>query len=203
MEAVKNLSAAAVDVTPRQRDWRETWGEEWESYEVAECRECGKSLVVGPHGEIQHSDVDEGSDCGGYLYAEGPMMNYSYALPGFDMDPGEAAEAIADLPLCLVNFEDESNDEAWALALTGGGMDLTWSIAEAFMRLGYLPPAAYCKLPDYWGDTLTRRRKWILAGCARSLRIVRDRVTYRLRDLKHTREFLKRETARKQEREAA
>lgn len=207
MEPVKNLSAAAVNVETRSRDWSKGYGEEdtsqsWEYWEAVECSECGK-MVVGARGEDRHCDVDHESSCDGYLCAEGHMMNYSYALPGFGMNAEEAARLIADLPLCLVQFTQEDDDEEWALALTGGGMDLTWYIVEAYMRLGYLPPVDKCRMPDYSRHTYTRRRKWILADCARSLRVVRDQLNYRLCDLGHTRARLKAESTRQKEKQVA
>ena len=66
-------------------------------------------------------------------------------------DEKEAAKALVDLPLCIVYLIEE---EAYFLALTGGGMDLTWQICEAYMRLGYLPPTHFSRLPRYAGATL-------------------------------------------------
>jgi hypothetical protein len=68
--------------------------------------------------------------------ADGPMMNYFY--PVSDYTPGDMnawAAKLVDLPLCVVEIGDERG-----LALTGGGMDLSWEIAEAYVRLGYYPP---------------------------------------------------------------
>lgn len=126
-------------------------GETWEAWRCAnvDCERFGS--------EIEPEDG-------------GPMMNYSYALPsksfgsngGYDQSD---AEKIAHLPLCIVTFEDTGNQ---ALALTGGGMDLSWEICEAFMLLGHLPPLAYCDLPRMAGMDMDERRRWVLAGCLRS-----------------------------------
>lgn len=105
-------------------------------------------------------------------------------LPGRDSFDESHAEKIADLPLCIVRFED---DESYALALTGGGMDLSWEIAEAFMRLGYLPPLAYCDLPNMAGmDTGDERHRWVIAGCLRSCEVATfqaERTAEKLRAL--------------------
>ena len=76
--------------------------------------------------------------------AEGPMMNFYWPL-GRSVDPQEAARDIRRLPLCVVEFGEAMIDRGapeYALALTGGGTDLSWEIAEAYIRLGYLPPVA-------------------------------------------------------------
>ena len=94
------------------------------------------------------------------------MMNYYYPLATrHDFDPQSAAKAIADLPLVIVQFT-ESGD--YALALTGGGMDLSWEICEAFMRIGELPPMHFAsQLPRICGRGTSARDKWIIAGCRR------------------------------------
>lgn len=73
--------------------------------------------------------------------AEGPMMNYWYVLEnnrfGDEIDRAYSmATKLAGLPLCVVLLDD-----AIGLALTGGGMDLSWEIAEAHLRLGYSVPS--------------------------------------------------------------
>lgn len=78
---------------------------------------------------------DEGSAQSG---AEGPMMNYFWPVHNRG-NLEEMAVSIADLPLCVVEFEDSGEI---GLALTGGGMDLSWEIAEAYIRLGYRPPVS-------------------------------------------------------------
>lgn len=80
--------------------------------------------------------------------AEGPMMNYSYDLRttvysdsyGYKRgrDPIEVAAKMLGLPMCVVDIDDDLH-----LALTGGGMDLSWEINEAYVRLGHLPPVAF------------------------------------------------------------
>lgn len=177
---VKDLHSDALYAGSVNIDWRERLGEDsdgWTSYEANECDKCGAIVVltVG-QGDEKHADcVDAGesardTDCDGWIgLAEGPMMNYFYPLPSCDDDRHSASEAelLADLPLCLVEFKDDG----WALALTGGGMDLSWEICEAFMRLGYLPPLKYCAdLPDMAGDTY-QRRAYVLRGAQRSLQI--------------------------------
>ncbi len=118
--------------------------------------------------------------------AEGPMMNYWYPCPVVEDDPEAAALAIGDLPLCVV----EIDGEGWGLGLTGGGMDLSWEIAEAFCRLGQLPPVHYADLPAMaWGNTSpenTARRQYVLAAMLRSLEVTAERAQWRADRLRET-----------------
>jgi len=183
--AIKDLSCAAVGVTPVDRDWTTGYAESWEYYEAAECDQCG-TPVIGT-GEFRHSDIDPDSECDGYCNNDGPIISYSYALPRFRGDIQEAAKLISDLPLCLVKFMSEDDP---CLALTGGGMDLTWEICEAYMRLGYLPPLHFCQLPQYAGKTLSSNARWIIAGCKASCRVVRGWANSKLRDLQNLRKCM-------------
>lgn len=96
-----------------------------------------------------------------------PMMNYYYPLPDRDSFNGEDANKIQDMPLVLVEFEDEN----CALALTGGGMDLSWEICEAFIRLGYRPPLHFCDLPAMAGRGESEHDRAIIEACKESARI--------------------------------
>lgn len=97
---------------------------------------------------------------------DGPMMSYWYPCP-LD-DPAEAARTLATyhLPLCVVSVDGEHG-----LALTGGGMDLSWEICEAFARLGFCPPLHYCDLPRMAGRESEASTPFILAACARTTEI--------------------------------
>jgi hypothetical protein len=98
---------------------------------------------------------------------EGPMMNYWYPVDSIS-DEDEAADAamtISDLPLCVVEVGG-----TYGLALTGGGMDLSWEIAEAFVRIGMLPPVHFADLPSMAGLYPSEgRRAPVLAAMIRAL----------------------------------
>ena len=162
---VRALHTDAVDIKPRDFDWSEGYPQRWEYYQAERCEACNEPLVVC--GEAYHYQIDEDTGCEGYVCAEGPMMNYFYELPCFDRrrGPVEAAKMIVDLPLCIVCLVDE---DEYGLALTGGGMNLSWEICEAYIVLGYLPPLHFCDLPVMAGLKLDTRTRWILAGCSRS-----------------------------------
>lgn len=174
---IKELSGDAIDMVPRSMDWSQGYGEAWECHEASKCEKCGKA-IVGTNG-AEHSKLDNRSDCDGYVPTnEGPMMNYFYPLPSLREGIDAAALAIVDLPLCVVEVDGEQG-----LALTGGGMDLTWEIAEAHMRLGYVPPFHFARLPSFSGLQLDARHKWIIAGCRCSAQITIKRARWAIKDL--------------------
>lgn len=178
---VADLSGDAVDVTSTPIDWQEARGEDgdgWESFEGMACEGCGSIVALRcGEGNGPHCDCADGADllidCNGHVAtAEGPMMSYFYRVKLDDCEG--AARTIAHLPLCVVEFRDGET----ALALTGGGMDLSWEICEAFALLGYAPPLAFCNLPAMAGYTLTPQRRRIIAACRRSVAIAKRRAEY-------------------------
>ena len=102
-----------------------------------------------------------------------PMMNYYYPLPSdFERDMenrfGSLSSAVLQLEhvsLCIVRFSANGH---YALALTGGGMDMQWDICEAFIQLGYAPPLNFCELPEFAGYILSERNRRIIQACKRS-----------------------------------
>ena len=103
-------------------------------------------------------------------------MNYWYPLndlyqirqilrDAHALGPHAAAIAIVDLPLCVVRVND-----AWGLALTGGGMDLSWEIAAAYVALGYLPPTHF-RLPAMCGRGSSARDRFIISAYRRSCQV--------------------------------
>ena len=193
---VKQLTTGALLSVPQEYDWSaHEYGKDWEYWEAVDCGECDKILIVTSPGEDQHKYLDYESDCRGYVNSNGPMMNYYYPLPYEVRNPERAAKLIADLPLVVVHL---MKDEVWALALTGGGMDFSWQICEAFTRLGYLPPIHFADIEDM-SEPWTQRTRYILSACERSLAVVRDRSK---RGVQRVRELRKRMKERHGERKA-
>jgi hypothetical protein len=98
--------------------------------------------------------------------AEGPMMNYWYPIEGRAFDAEDAALKLLDVPLCVVQVNG-----TYGLALTGGGMDLTWEIVEAFVTLGFLPPRDHVDLPlmaQPYDDTAL----YLIEACRRTVSIM-------------------------------
>ena len=106
----------------------------------------------------------------GAVSAEGPMMNYWYPVHINDED--QAAIKLAGTSLCVVNVDGQTG-----LALTGGGMDMTWDVCEAFIALGMLPPVHFGDLPGMAGVG-SERDLTIVAACLRSYKVMAERLTY-------------------------
>lgn len=176
---IKQLHADCLYSTPVNFDWSE--GDGWNCYEAVRCEKCKQVVVLdegglgGKHRELATAE-DKGTACDGYVpYAEGPMMNYYYPMPKFNQDHStiwEAVKLLVDLPLCIVNF---SEDDSVALALTGGGMDFSWEICEAFMLLGQLPPLHF-RLPQMSDRGESAKDKWIISGCRGSIKVAKCRL---------------------------
>ncbi len=108
----------------------------------------------------KNKDDYEGCPCceddSGYLQ---PMMNYVYPLDYQGMvsdeefNKGEGRKRrieIASKTNCIC-IQDTKNNEEWFLALTGGGMDLSFSIAHAFMiAQKWLPKDLIDSLEPEW-----------------------------------------------------
>ena len=162
LQDVDSLHFGCEDAEVREYDWSADYGEGWVSYQAPD------------------PDQEDGYDASD----EGPMMNYYYPLPSHKSFDVEDAAKLDGLCLCIVNFSDSNyrsdvidDRPDFALALTGGGMDLSWDIAEAHMRLGLLPPLHVCRLPRYAGKDLTEpHAAWVIAGCRRTCEAMRDRA---------------------------
>lgn len=150
---------------------------EWDAFHADHTEAYGEP-------DLTQEQFDDLFDVEPYLWgAEGPMMNYWYPISEnagqySRFDPVEAALKIADEPLCIVLVEDQ-----YGLALTGGGMDLSWEICSAFIKLGKLPPVHFANLPKFAGLTLTGDRENVYLAMKRSLEWMRDQMTYRLERL--------------------
>lgn len=123
--------------------------------------------------------------------AEGPMMNYYYPLSESEgpwsrsFDPVAAAVSVAGEPVCVVEIDGE-----YALALTGGGMDLSWEIAAAYVALGKLPPVHFRDLPAY-ADQWTDRHETVYRAMLRSLAVAAGWMTAGADRLTETRDRMR------------
>ena len=150
------------------------------------CEGTGAVTCTFDGPALVHSGLVECPECGNEeeCDADQPMMSYYYPLPDHKSFDADDAAKLDGLCLCIVNFSDSNyrsdvidDRPDFALALTGGGMDLSWDIAEAHMRLGLLPPLHVCRLPRYAGKDLTEPvAAWVIAGCRRTCEAMRDRA---------------------------
>lgn len=186
----QGLRVGYIDAKPQNFDFGENrWSDDdepsWEFMEAVECDDCGRCIVEGnDHGFVdgdgnavdipEHPDdfeanglADErelercprnGDDFREFDSAEGPMMNFRYPI-GDKVFNADSARAIGDLPLCIVQFDD---GEVY-LALTGGGMDLSWEICEAYVTLGFLPPTHF-RLPAMADKYLNEKTALVVAA---------------------------------------
>jgi len=171
---VEGLYCSSINIEVREFDFSTGYPEQWDYLEVQKCDSCGG--IYSNHDEnCRNPDVDEDDEpkvCeygGSNDIPEGPMMNFLWGFgdisPQFDES---TARKIIDVNMCLVFIEDE--DKTY-LALTGGGMDLSWDIAEAYIKLGYLPPAKI-SLPNLAGtDPNSDNNKLIIAAMKESYRV--------------------------------
>jgi hypothetical protein len=206
---IEDMYCSAIDVKPIDYDWSSpthAYGDAWEFTEALTCEKCGAVVAIHDGGDCKHSalyDESGESECDGYIpQAEGPMMSYFYPLPDEPPSVDVAAKAIAHLPVCLVHFMPDDED-SWALALTGGGMDLSWEICEAFMLLGYLPPVHFADLPAMSGRGVNERDRWIASGCLKSCEVAAGWATGRAQRLKRTLADARKRAAAKKTRGAA
>ena len=100
------------------------------------------------------------------------MMNYYYDLTYYKGDPQEDQmtlyQSSANVVLVRMMGIDD-NEDSYVLALSGGGMDLSWDICHAYILLGYSPPIEFCHLPDFSGQDNTQEPFWtILKACLKS-----------------------------------
>lgn len=136
--------------------------------------------------------------CDGHVsQAEGPVMNYYYPVEISDCE--RAAIALARLPLCVVKFED---DDRTALALTGGGMDFSWEICEAFIAIGELPPLFATDLPGMAGKRLDAKSRLIVAACIESNKVMAQRAESNIKRIKETVARMRRDEREDKVREA-
>lgn len=174
---IADLSCEMIEVRSIDFDFSEGFGETWEFTEASRCEKCN-AIVMG--GGDKHSDLDGDSDCDGYVSeTSGPMMSYYYPCP--ELDAEEAAQKLVDTCLCVVTINNET-----ALALTGGGMDLSWEICRAYIDLGYLPPLAFCDLPGICGKGLKARDRDTVAACLKTCAVAAswaNRTAERINDV--------------------
>lgn len=172
-------------------DWSQDYDDElgerrWEAWEYGTCEFCEQ--LTDTSGVCQNEECEYADQQVKTL--EGPMMSSYWPFdPLTDFEPDEAAKLIVDLPLCIVQI----NEDEYGLALTGGGMDLSWEITEAFTRIGMLPPTDL-RLPvmadKYWNE----RTEYIIGAMERAHRGALARLQHEMDELHHVEAQLREQT---------
>jgi hypothetical protein len=109
-----------------------------------------------------------------------PVLNYLYPIS--DLKDPAAAQTTLDracVPVVVVLVDDEP-----FLALSGGGMDLSWEICQAYIELGHMPPLHFCDLPKYSDRGKSERDQLIIRACLRSCETAHVWAERRERNLK-------------------
>ena len=154
------LKSDCIDVKPVNYDWSEGYGEEWDVCHNLISTVCGN--------KYRDDDREEWE----------PMMNYYYPLP-YNFDPDDYEEIYNLMNNCtIIDFNGD-----YALALTGGGMDLSWEICETYINLGYYPPVHFCDLPKMAGRGESAKDKKIVKACKESLEIMSNWLKNRSNNL--------------------
>lgn len=200
-----NLFCDAVDVKPLNYDFGKGYAEEWDTvypdvddWTIKQCREWldeqGRdetSFGMESDSEDEQEWQSTVRDC--MLESENyaPMMNCIYPLPDLRHSEQEAQALIEDTNCVIVLIrKDERYPDTPYMALSGGGMDLSWDICRAYMLLGYLPPVHFCRLPAFAGKKLNGEAEWVVNGCVKSCEIAKNQAEYKITDLQHLREIL-------------
>lgn len=170
---------------PRTIDWARPGTGVWAYAEAVECDQCGAPIVNLDDHAGDCSDFGETGSLD--LGADGPTSSTFY--PCEIEDDVVAARALADLSLCVVTLNVDDDPET-GIALTGGGMDMTWELVEGYMRLGHYPPVLLCNLPRFSGMTATRTNMHIVAGCRKTLEVLIRRSQETIHTLDRTEQYL-------------
>lgn len=92
-----------------------------------------------------------------------PMMNYYYPIElRYGASPAELQMRLMLDGGAVTLVEVDANP---VLALTGGGMDLSWDVCLAYIICGSYPPLHFCDLPDFAGQKASDKNLQIVAAC--------------------------------------
>lgn len=117
-------------------DWRAALLDDDESDVVAECDAAAHAAEAFARGGIDGGDEWRDSFW--------PMMCFAWPVELHGLDAETAAERIAAFApeVTLMRSPDDDGGESFALALTGGGMDLSPALAAAYVACGAVPPVS-------------------------------------------------------------
>ena len=180
---MRPLSCAAMELISWEwTQFAESGG--WDWWECKEC-DCGQ--------DVHSVDPDcVCPKCGLEHTFEGPMISYCWPLPYFTAAAEKTARKLAHLPVVLTHAEGCPLGEefSYGLVLSGGGMDLSWELCEAYVSLGYIPPRKLWSLPDFSGMEINSARKKVLRAISLGIRYAQRLTVSNQEALRHTRQRL-------------
>jgi len=125
--------------------------------EHLDCSKYGEEYEIGF--ELTEEEIENEDFC--------PMMNYCYPLEDEFKQPENIKDILNEAG--AITLIRKTDNDRYYLALSGGGMDLSWDICRAYMLLGYLPPIRFCELPKFSGMNFKdiRNRK-VIDACKKT-----------------------------------
>lgn len=176
--SAENLSYAVVSEDTRSYDFyneRRDFESEGKGWRIHEGMDTGRMECPKCEGAAEECEACDGE---GGIETESagewqPAMNLLYPLPGNFEVPGDWREALCNMTIVQVDGEPY-------LALTGGGMDMTWYIVETYMRLGLYPPFGHTDLPAGHDEGLSADGMEIVKACQKSVECMAARASRRL-----------------------
>jgi hypothetical protein len=205
---IADLRCDCVNATPIDFDFGEVYGETWETVDPDLSSMSAEQIreLASDHGvdlDDLPADPDEFEEWTAAAADKlleslrdnddlAPIMNYTYPIDGCNLESGEVQARLLGLPLVAVTIGGETR-----MALSGGGMDFSWQICEAYTRIGLLPPVHFrppmsCENPD---DPTIRlvaaaylKSCTVAGNCARGAARDMRRTMQRLREHKAERE---------------
>lgn len=172
------LSYANIFESPVQYDWSQEYpGDRWDVIQPEFGDDDDTRRFLGEYAgvevdEREDSETDEEYEERLVEAAQEAWLESDYGVPMMNFYyPIELRyeASIAELQMrllldggavTLVEVDDEP-----VLALTGGGMDLSWDICLAYIICDSYPPMHFCDLPDFAGQTASEKNLKIIAAC--------------------------------------
>lgn len=168
------------------------WDYRYNTWEAYRCESTDRWIGSSLQGETveyfgrsgEYDELDPTRDQRQQIDDNEQTPTASYWWPmghlGHMRDPWEAAWRIRNLPVVLVEVDGE-----YGFALTGGGMDMSWYLAGAFVACGFLPPLALAPrqfdlAEKELGKPLARR---VRTAYREALRRAQRRIRYQLAEV--------------------
>jgi hypothetical protein len=195
----------SIDAKPETIDWSDEWDAgtdlpRWDSvppeFETVAAARTWLEHVRGDLTELEDIDEDdpEGASAAAWEAAQYndpdigcPMMNYAYPLDPQPDDAGRAAALLGDLPVEIILLGENQHEGRYVLALSGGGMDLSWEICEAYRLLDYHPPTHFMNRLRMAGPAEAWKHR-TLTACIASATVAETRAAGLVEDLNRLRE---------------